>query len=599
MNVLRSGVLFLLLLIIALTSSGTAWAQAAVASADPVGNVDKLLGTANFLRPNQAPAAIALNAETFHTDVLETDAESLLEVLLNDGSRIKLDENTSLTIAEYDTTGIPVGVLELARGRLRSTVGTTFSSRRDSFQVKTAEGALGVQGTTYDVIAYGGESELFVYTGVVSATHVDPAFPDVKLVRAGETVRWKIDEPIPEPTKFCDTCAPDDEPILVPPADSTAPITVGPRDKVGKESLGSKAGKKVVGGLIGGLLGGRSSKSSSKKPKTKRDPSRKIDFVSLKDASGDGELEMRSKWTEDGLLVSTRIEDFPDKGTFQTVFLEDCSGARLGPSKIEIYKIWSEAKLTVSWTKTTFVNGQQTSQESGGWTESWILDSDILSRRTPDGLPEMPAIWKQLGYARSHAGVRHIGTYFNLTPEQLAEKGRVAAFAHITRPETDPVVTAPFSAMLTPGSSEVVNVASTTGGANAAELADWNKQCVDARPLVPVLPLVEAAPEEQPAEQPDEPDEEQPTCEDMLNAPWPAEVIELERQEKEAAAARGISFGTWGRGPVIAVDDDDEEQVEETATDASTATGENSDNAESDDTDVIVGDDDEEEDQSQ
>ena len=57
-----------------------------------------------------------------------------------------------------------------------------------------AEGALGVQGTTFDVIAHGGESELFVYVGVVSATHVDPAFPDVKLVRAGETVRWKIDD---------------------------------------------------------------------------------------------------------------------------------------------------------------------------------------------------------------------------------------------------------------------------------------------------------------------------------------------------------------------------------------------------------------------
>ena len=271
-------------------------------------------------------------------------------------------------------------------------------------------------------------------------------------------------------------------------------------------------------------------------------------------------------------------------------------------TKIEIYKIWSEAKLTVSWTKTTFVNGQQTSQESGGWTESWILDSDILSRRTPDGLPEMPAIWKQLGYARSHAGVRHIGTYFNLTAEQLAEKGRVAAFAHITRPELDPVVTAPFSAMLTPGSGEVVNVASTTGGANAAELADWNEQCVDARPLVLVLPLAEVAPEpdgeQQPADEPDEPAEDLPTCEDALKAPWPAELIELERERKEAAARRGIPFGTWGRAPIAAADDEDEEQVDESeaaATDRSSETGEDSSEAESDGSAIILGGDDEEE----
>jgi hypothetical protein len=194
------------------------------------------------------------------------------------------------------------------------------------------------------------------------------------------------------------------------------------------------------------------------------------------------------------------------------------------------------------------------------------MDSDILSRRTPDGLPEMPAIWKQLGYARSHAGVRHIGTYFNLTPEQLIEKGRVAAFAHITRPELDPVVTAPFIALLTMGSGETVNVASTTGGANANEWADWNKECVETRPLVLVLPLAEVAPEpvgdEQPAAEPDEPTDDLPTCEDALNAPWPAEVIELERQRKEATAARGVAFGTWGRGPVVVVDDDEDEEAE-------------------------------------
>jgi hypothetical protein len=52
------------------------------------------------------------------------------------------------------------------------------------------------------------------------------------------------------------------------------------------------------------------------------------------------EAGARAKWTDDGLLISTLIDESEDKGTFQTLFLLDCAGRRLYPASLEIYRIW-------------------------------------------------------------------------------------------------------------------------------------------------------------------------------------------------------------------------------------------------------------------
>ncbi len=61
--------------------------------------------------------------------------------------------------------------------------------------------------------------------------------------------------------------------------DPRAAIVVGPRELVGKPSLGEKAAASVVGGLVGSVLGGSSRKSPQ--PRTRRDPSRKQDYNNL------------------------------------------------------------------------------------------------------------------------------------------------------------------------------------------------------------------------------------------------------------------------------------------------------------------------------
>ena len=252
----------------------------------------------------------------------------------------------------------------------------------------------------------------------------------------------------PNPTESTPACVPastHDQSVYT----SLDPIIVGPRNKVGTESLASKTAKSAAGSLLSSVLGGSSSGgSSSKGPKTRRDPTRKQDFLAVERPVLDSELDMRAKWTDDGLLVSTRIEDSPDKGTFQQVYLEDCHGRKLGPSKLEIYKVWSKATLTVSWTRTSYVDGNMVSQESGGWSESWTSDQGTYVSDSGDTPAELIAVWQKAGYDRAHAGIRHLGAYFNVTPEQLTEQGSLGFIAHLTRPDQDPVDTRAFNVLL-------------------------------------------------------------------------------------------------------------------------------------------------------
>ena len=452
--------------------------QAGTGTNAQVGVVSVLQGQATVTRDGQPPQPLALNDPVYRQDSLETSAGSIVEIELNDGSRFVLDAFSRVNIAAYELGTAPRGLLALAFGRLRSLIATTFSSRRDAFQVQTSEGVIGVQGTEFDVIAMTDETEVFVWVGEVTVAHVDTQFPEVRTVSAGFTVRFRIDEPVPEPQPIQQIPDADLPPPLGPqdaylpalvagsrvswtdeceipsrprPSVALEPITIGAEGDVGKESAVEQGAKSVVGGVLSSVLGGSGSRSRNKGPKTRRDPTRKLDYLALTDQASETELGVRGQWTEDGLLISSRVEASPDKGTFHTVFLEDCSGRRLYPEKLEIYKIWARATLTVSWTKTTWVDGSVVDQQSGGWSQSWDSSFGRWGRRGgPQADGPMP-IWAQVGYDRAHAGVQQVGAYFRMTPEELEAIGRLAFVAHVSRPALDPVVTVPFAAIVQAG----------------------------------------------------------------------------------------------------------------------------------------------------
>lgn len=269
------------------------------------------------------------------------------------------------------------------------------------------------------------------------------------------------------------------------PADPLKPIEVGPRETVGKQGFAEKQGKNIVGGIIGGLLGGSKSGSDSG-PRTRRDPTRKQEFSEFHSGTSDLEAAARTRWTDDGLLISTLIKKSDDKGTFQQVFLQDCSGRRLYPVKFEIYKIWSEASLTVSWSKTTTSNGRVISQESGGWSDSWKEGLGGLTGSAAGPDSTYPAIWQQAGFDRAQAGLQQIGTYFNFTAEELQQTGSLAFVAHITRPGLDPVMTEPVAWLLEPVDEEqaLLTLPDSPSATDPSVSAwdDWSGRCVTPAP---------------------------------------------------------------------------------------------------------------------
>jgi hypothetical protein len=260
-----------------------------------------------------------------------------------------------------------------------------------------------------------------------------------------------------------------------PQADPLASIIVGPREAVGKKSAGSKA----VSGVLGGLLGGSGS-GGSDQPKVQRDPTSKQDYVTF-EVPGEGlETGARTAWSDDGLLVSSRIEDAEDKGTFQSVFLQACDGRRLYPQRYEIYKLWSESSLSVSWSKTTTANGRVVSHESGGWNDTWTEDLGSFGRKAGESLPAIPATWQQLGFDRAEGGARQLGAFFSLSQQEFAELGEVSLFAHTTLPGKNPVSTVPSRWVIravADGSPQVVTP-------QPQAWQDWAERCEIVSPVL-------------------------------------------------------------------------------------------------------------------
>lgn len=245
------------------------------------------------------------------------------------------------------------------------------------------------------------------------------------------------------------------------------PIEVGPKAEVGTpglaEQLTGKSASSLLGGLGGGSGGltigsggGRAQRTSTvKEPRTVRDPTAGQRAVRLADTPSDTAIESRAMWTDDGLLVSTYLDDSEDDGTFHYVYLVDENGRELAPSNVAIYEIWQEITLTVTWTRREYVNGELVRETSGGWSESWTESLGRFTRAGTAGAEQMPGLWQQLGYERGHAGMRRIGTTFKLTPEELAALGAVHLVVHVTRPSQDPVTTVPFGLTLSPATEGV------------------------------------------------------------------------------------------------------------------------------------------------
>ena len=232
-----------------------------------------------------------------------------------------------------------------------------------------------------------------------------------------------------------------------PPKEGRDPITVGPNGKVGSGArLRAKVGGMALGALAGALgAGGGGGGGGSDGPNLWTCKIKDSEYTVFDDPATGVSLRVGAKRAKDGkVVIFSEIARSPDKGTFQTAFLESpMTGETQAPGDVGPCDLWGEWKLTVSWTKTTYVDGQMVSQEHGGWQKTGLFSiPGVLSKvDAPDGL------WKRMGFSNASNGAREIGMIFDVPPGG----GPLTFVIHVTRPKGDPVMTVPFVLTMTEG----------------------------------------------------------------------------------------------------------------------------------------------------
>ena len=243
--------------------------------------------------------------------------------------------------------------------------------------------------------------------------------------------------PPPEPPALDDPPQEQTPAEPCPPTEKPEPIIVGRNDQVGSSArLRGKAASAAIG-LVSGLLGGGGSSRAEEGPSLARCRIRERDMALFEDAASGVGLRAAVRRAGRDLVVFTRVDRSPDKGTFQAAYLQDAEGRTVAPSAVDICDLWGEWSASVSWTRSTYVDGALVNRESGGWSREGRFSIPGLrsSPERPDGL------WRRLGFSGASHGARQVALRWRLPPEATREADLVV---HVTRPGQDPVSTTPF-----------------------------------------------------------------------------------------------------------------------------------------------------------
>ena len=274
------------------------------------------------------------------------------------------------------------------------------------------------------------------------------------------------------------------------PALAAAPLPIGEKDRFAK--LGGLV-KGMAMGALGQLLetasGGIVSMGGKDevKPELYEDPidrgaKQRVDFDDVRTR-----LRVGAKLASDGLMLSTRLDKAPDKGTIHAIYLEDTETCeRIFPFAYWAYELWGEWSLTVSWTRTvdTYQDGQLIDRDvsSGGFSDAGreLLASDSGGVDLATGQGQLPPgveldelrqyqaellreigtpMWAAQGFGAPTSGIRSAGSPFRATPEQLERirEGKWAAVVHVTRDEGSRYETAGLPMRLVVGPDQSIS----------------------------------------------------------------------------------------------------------------------------------------------
>lgn len=187
-------------------------------AAELAGTVASLQGQASATTADSRMRQLATDDPVYVEDTLEVEHGARLDLRLNDGSQLLLQDNTQITLADY-LPATPQSQINMTYGNLRAVVGSTFSRRANSFKVKTATAIMGVQGTDFRVLAQPTMTQVKVYSGVVAVTSSNLAITEQRLLRACEGTDVELNQPPQEAVPFKEEAFPP-----LPPIECAGPI---------------------------------------------------------------------------------------------------------------------------------------------------------------------------------------------------------------------------------------------------------------------------------------------------------------------------------------------------------------------------------------
>ena len=117
------------------------------------GYVADIAGRATSIDINDREQLLQSGSPIFQGDRLETDPESRLHVVMDDGAEVFLKQDSVLKVSEYVITSgydkSSSSILDLLRGGLRKITGAIGGSSAANYQLQTGLATIGIRGTEY------------------------------------------------------------------------------------------------------------------------------------------------------------------------------------------------------------------------------------------------------------------------------------------------------------------------------------------------------------------------------------------------------------------------------------------------------------------
>ncbi len=136
-------------------AAGSALAE----DAPPAGSVKSSTGVAQVARNKAAPAQLKPGDRIFEKDVLTTDAQSSLGLVMRDNSVLSLGPESRLVVESFQFApekGALASVMRLAKGSAACITGEIAKLSPGTVQVLTPTAVIGIRGTHFLVHAEGG-----------------------------------------------------------------------------------------------------------------------------------------------------------------------------------------------------------------------------------------------------------------------------------------------------------------------------------------------------------------------------------------------------------------------------------------------------------